>query len=249
MQIHPLEISKATFLPKRRLVIIIHGYTGHKDYSPNTHIRPALLEHEDVHVLSVDYGPLAKSPCYLQAVTNLKTVAKCVAQLINQLLLTIFTKDDIHVIGFSLGAHATGMISNYVDTKLAHITGLDPAKPGFITQSDKFRLDSSDADFVDVIHTDGLFRGIYSEIGHVNFYPNGGLHQPGCWSQNKTSWSSCNHDTAPFFYGRSLYKEYIGTKCWYWSLYQTGLCDSNDKTIMGYYIDKRFASSLIYTNK
>lgn len=223
-------------------MILIHGYTGDKDYSPNSHIRPPLLKYENVHVVSVDFGPLVKDTCYLQAIKNLKTVAKCVAQFIDGLLQKIYTKDDLHVIGFSLGAQTAGMVANHVKTKLSRITGLDPAKPGFTTPLTNFRLDSSDADFVDVIHTDGLSRGIYSAVGHVNFYPNGGLSQPGCWSQNKTSWSSCNHDTAPFFYGRSLYKKFVATKCWNWALFRSGICEGNDKTAMGYYVDKRFVS-------
>lgn len=239
IQVHPLDIIEDTFTPKRKLVILIHGYTGDRDYSPNSHIRPPLLEYEDVHVISVDYGPLVKDPCYIKAVQNLRTVAKCIAQFIESLVAKIYTKEDIHVIGFSLGAQTAGQIANYLTFKLPRITGLDPAKPGFTTPFTENRLDSSDADFVDVIHTDGLLRGTYSAVGHVNFYPNGGLSQPGCWSQNQTSWSSCNHDMAPFFYGRSLYKDYMATKCPSWTLFRSGYCKGNAETLMGYYVDER----------
>ena len=45
------------------------------------------------------------------------------------------------------------------------------------------RLDRSDADFVDVIHTD-YDLGIQEPIGHVNFYPNCGEIQTGCLSKS-----------------------------------------------------------------
>ena len=42
------------------------------------------------------------------------------------------------------------------------------------------RLDTTDADFVDIIHTDLKGLGIDQPIGHLDFYPNGGDVQPGC---------------------------------------------------------------------
>ena len=66
------------------------------------------------------------------------------------------------------------------------LTGLDPAAPGFTLQPAQARLDASDAQFVDVIHTDvsnGWFwlnMGIQQPIADVDFYPNMGDHQPGC---------------------------------------------------------------------
>ena len=47
------------------------------------------------------------------------------------------------------------------------------------------RLDTTDAEFVDVIHTNSglIILGALSfpyNIGHVDFYPNGGTSQPGC---------------------------------------------------------------------
>lgn len=46
-------------------------------------------------------------------------------------------------------------------------------------------LTSSDAIFVDVIHTDGGILGFPSPIGHADFYPNNGRPlQPGCSPPN-----------------------------------------------------------------
>lgn len=43
------------------------------------------------------------------------------------------------------------------------------------------RLEKNDSHFVDIIHTSAGFLGIKEAIGHVDFYPNGGVPpQPGC---------------------------------------------------------------------
>lgn len=138
-------IQSAPLAVNRPIVVLLHGYTGHRDFSPNTEIRPgnwfsdstissrslestkiqAYLRDGDYNVISVDYRPLAPEPCYLQAVQNLPTVARCTAQLLDTLVeRRRIALADIHVIGFSLGAQAAGMISNYVRSgRLQRITG------------------------------------------------------------------------------------------------------------------------------
>lgn len=89
-----------------------------------------------------------------------------------------------HVIGFSLGAHVSGFAGAELPG-LSRITGLDPAGPLFEAQHPKVRLDSSDAEFVDVIHSNGenlILGGLgsWQPMGHVDYYPNGGRVQTGC---------------------------------------------------------------------
>ena len=48
-----------------------------------------------------------------------------------------------------------------------------------------FRLDKSDAYYVDVIHTDAnpllnFGLGLWQQSGHLDFYPNGGKTMSGC---------------------------------------------------------------------
>lgn len=114
----------------KRVFVLLHGYTGYRDFSPNTEIRPEILKNGEHSVISVDYGPLVPEPCYIQAVHNLPLVAKCTAQLLDYMMAQrMFTLKNLHIIGFSLGAQTAGMISNYVKMgKLHRITGLDPAK-------------------------------------------------------------------------------------------------------------------------
>lgn len=56
---------------------------------------------------------------------------------------------------------------------------MDPAGPLYYFLNN--HLSISDADFVDVIHTDMGFAGLALRIGTVNFFPNYGRRpQPGC---------------------------------------------------------------------
>lgn len=75
------------------------------------------------------------------------------------------------------------MSNNLAPYKVPRITGLDPAMPGFSTVSNENKLDPSDGDFVDVLHTNAFLQGVVQQSGHVDFYMNGGVFQPGCWAE------------------------------------------------------------------
>ena len=71
-----------------------------------------------------------------------------------------------------------------------YITGMDAAGPSFAGRDASARLDPTDATAVDAIHTDmgSLFAldwGITETVGHIDFYPNYGIDQPGCKGKKK----------------------------------------------------------------
>ena len=66
----------------------------------------------------------------------------------------------LHLIGHSLGAHICGYAARELKQRGAkwivdRITGLDPAQPCFRHSDPSLRLDHTDAQFVDIIHTNG----------------------------------------------------------------------------------------------
>lgn len=63
-----------------------------------------------------------------------------------------------------------------------HVLGLDPALPLFATFNNEWKLDWTDASFVDIIHTSALTFGKLEATGHVDFYVNGGTNQPFCYN-------------------------------------------------------------------
>ena len=144
--------------------------------------------HDDCNFVSVDWERLAAGPNYFGAAANVDAVGVRTARLVD--LLVRHGGGDLnqfHLIGFSLGAHVMGKAGQNmtVGSQVARITGLDPAFPQFSVQDTEGRLDQTDAQFVDVIHTNSgsLMEGALSfasPIGTVDFFVNGGNAQPGC---------------------------------------------------------------------
>lgn len=76
---------------------------------------------------------------------------------------------------FSLGAHIAGRSGKYVQRlepyvgRIGCIIGLDPASFGFSESKREKRLSIIDADYVQVIHTDGSKFGIPYPVGDGRF--------------------------------------------------------------------------------
>ena len=113
-------------------------------------------------MISVDWRKLANTkPFYNVAAANTKAVGYLTAD-----LLTFLTEQGgavmstFHPIGFSLGAQVAGHLGYKLEGQLSRITGLDPAGFLFHNAPPNERLDPSDAAFVDVIHSAGLWIGM-----------------------------------------------------------------------------------------
>lgn len=76
----------------------------------------------------------------------------------------------------------------------------------FFTFLPKERLDVSDANYVEIIHTS--YQGFGKPIGYSDFYVNGGKIQPGC-----NILSSCSHMRSISYWAES-----INTKVGFWAI-------------------------------
>ncbi|KAJ8017885.1 Lipase member H [Holothuria leucospilota] len=129
------------------------------------------------------------------------------------------------------------------------IQRLDPAGPGFSGESNSAcRLDPSDADFVDNIHTDADLYGTAVNMGHVDFYPNGGFTQPECLSDA----TSCSHNRVNALYAESIYSASCMFTSYQCSDYDTLTClvtcgDGSVCNFMGYNADKNKCMGTLYT--
>ncbi|KAH8378159.1 hypothetical protein KR093_009728 [Drosophila rubida] len=214
VQLDPGKLENVP-LDSKSLAVLIHSMGGSRRSSPNTVLLPKLLQLNDVNVLVVDYEKLTPDPCYTESAYNIYVVAKCLAQLLGNLLTRqLLDAAKLHLIGLGLGAHTAAFTSNDLEkthAKVAHITALNPSKALYLTPDRKKRIDASDADFVDVIHTDVMIFGLMQPVGHVDFYPNKGVRQPNCGSPDNIDTHECYHLRSVEYYAESIHSP---TKFW-----------------------------------
>ncbi|XP_035775173.1 lipase member H-like [Anopheles albimanus] len=162
--------------------VIVHGFCNcqHSGFCKN--VKDALLYANDVNIITIDWSNAGGLLDYILLRLRLEQVAVSLAGFIDFLHNT--TEQDlgaVSLIGHSLGAHLAGLTGKRMASgKVGSIVGLDPAGPLFFSGDPTGRLASTDADYVEVIHTNGGILGMYDPIGTADFYPNGGKHQPGC---------------------------------------------------------------------
>ncbi|KAL7740106.1 hypothetical protein ACLKA6_015942 [Drosophila palustris] len=233
---------QGTVWKTRPLKVLIHSLAGSRNSTPNLELLPELLRIPDIDIMVVDFANLTPDPCYVESVHNIRIVSRCLAAFLGDLLDKQFVGiEQIHLIGFGLGAHAAAFTSNELEkmhSKVSHITALDPSKALFLTSDLSQRLDPSDADFVDVIHTDIFIHGILQPLGHVDFYPNKGVVQPNCGPIEDIDTNDCYHKRAAEYYAESVFSptKFWAFRCPNLHAFLTTACGpSNDLEELGYH--------------
>nr|CAD7418259.1 unnamed protein product [Timema poppensis] len=195
------------------------------------HLSPGFIQAgEDYNMIVVDWSGPANG---LSAQAATVDVGTFTARLIEYLVTRGLSTANIDLIGFSLGAHVAAIAADRNTAgRIGRITGLDPVGRRYEKVPLEDRLDITDGDFVQVIHTNGGFIGWGSDLGHVDFYPNDGNKQYGCGIDPT---GACSHLRAVAFYAESITSSvgFHGTLCGSWSDYVSGTCSANVKQRMG----------------
>jgi pimeloyl-ACP methyl ester carboxylesterase len=163
--------QSVNFIPNGKIILYIHGFNTNSSTNLVTVFKNAVLNYEDTNFVAVDWTG-GSFGVYEQGIANVQIVGIDVALLINSYVdKNLVQSTGVHVIGHSLGAQAASFTGKRVSNKIGRITGLDPAGRQFDGMSTEVRLDSSDAAFVDVIHSNAGGAGIVATSGHVDFWP------------------------------------------------------------------------------
>ncbi|XP_067250936.1 endothelial lipase isoform X1 [Chanodichthys erythropterus] len=203
------SIKECGFNARVKTILIIHGWTMSGMFENWMHKLVAAVQRREseANVVVVDWLGLAHQ-LYPDAVNHTRRVGQSIATLLDWLQEEEKLQlEDVHMIGYSLGAHVAGYAGTFVNGNIGRITGLDPAGPMFEGTESHKRLSPDDADFVDVLHTYtrgalGVSIGIQEPIGHIDIYPNGGDVQPGCSLGDVLSTAAAG--SKPFFKKKKL---------------------------------------------
>jgi len=265
------SLANSYFNPEHPTIILSHGWNS-DGLGFGGGFKDNYFAVGDFNIFSIDWGDLESWSNYPHAAAITKPVGEHSAQLVKLLGEHVGVFENIHLVGHSLGAHVVGFIAKEVKKmglgKISRMTGLDPAFPFFELQGPEGRIDKSDAEFVQIVHTNSgfLWEGCLSfkePLGHVDFYPGGGAHQPGCTDlciidcYNETIIDllkgGCSHGRANDYMVESVLgfvgnDKFVGRYCLSWEDFQAGNCCSNPTAVMGEWVDSNIEEGSYFLN-
>jgi len=234
-------LLKSNFDSSAPVKIITHGFGSGSFLEGSSGVikdaYTSTLPQRNLNIILIEWSKLSASPWYDTAAANTRLVGAKAARFIEFLVDNKATSlSQIHMIGHSLGAHVCGFTgAGLLVGRLPRITASDPALPLFGSVSDEGRIDSTDAIFVDVIHTAGgfLWDGGLAFIeprGDVDFYPNGGTKQPGCTGIPEIV-GACSHARSYEYFSESVRAghSFTACKCTTWEHFND--CDCNNESV------------------
>ena len=121
------------------------------------------------------------------------------------------------------------------------IFALDPTTSHF--ESNIYKgfesLSRTDAEYVQVIHTNAGILGLQNAVGTTDFFPNGGIRQPGC-ENDPLDENICSHNRSWEIFQSAIVDPtgFPGVKCASYDDFMTqgngGNCQTEDTTYLGH---------------
>ncbi|KAL7643137.1 UNVERIFIED_CONTAM: hypothetical protein RMT77_006427 [Armadillidium vulgare] len=254
------SLDASNFDGNRSTKCMIHGILDNGTKPWIIAAKDEILASENANVISLNYSAYVSDPLAISiSVCNVYRIAKYAAEVFNWIgENSALTGSRLHLIGHSLGAHIAGIIGYHLILLpfgiVIRISGLDPAGPlysEFFTNENE-RLGRGQAVFVDVINSNGcpICLGLGESIGDANFYPNGGVFQPGCAIINPI----CSHERAPHLYAESIRRKDKIFKSWPCENYQKfkyggcpPTCSTSGCQEMGYHVLTNLPGDFFFT--
>ncbi|XP_017859862.1 PREDICTED: phospholipase A1 2 [Drosophila arizonae] len=225
-------LARSGFDARHPTRIIIHGWMSQGKGSLNRDVKTAYLSltkprpngtddamgepkmlaplYEDFNIIVCDWSKISSNVNYFGVAEMVEDLGYLLAEFVRYLHMRADLRfDDVYLIGHSLGAQIAGSAGKQIRPhRFNTIFALDPAGPAFREQSDEYRIDPSDAHYVESIHT-SIGLGFEQPVGHASFYPNFGKDQKKCYVYG------CSHKRAHDYFAESINstKGFWGIRC------------------------------------
>lgn len=238
------DLGAGKLLPNTPIKFLIHGFLNSGNSLMIQDIKNAYMEREEnYNVIAVDWtkGSGTWLSNYFDCLITSRVVPK-VGEAVATFIVDLIDTQKVNilyvsVIGHSLGAQISGRAGKKLielGYKLPIIVGLDPALPGFQYNPENERLASTDAEYVEVIHTNPGELGFETSLGTADFYPNWGKikrnRQPGCVTP------ACSHAMSFQLFAESIINPiaFEAYKCESFETMKTGQCTNRGGRVQVY---------------
>lgn len=228
------DLGTGKLLQNTPIKFLIHGFLNSGNTAMVQTLKNAYMARtEDYNVIAVDWtkGSGTTSLNYYACLITQRVVPLVAKGLASFIVDLIDTQNInilyINVIGFSLGGQIAGLTGKRLieaGHKLPIIVALDPAQPSFKYNLENQRLAPTDAEYVEVIHTNSDDMGFLTPLGTADFYPNWGFDKigrmPGCLR------NSCSHARAVDYFAESIMNPFAfeAVRCESFESLKSGRC-------------------------
>ncbi|XP_068968362.1 phospholipase A1-like [Bombus flavifrons] len=197
-----VSVQNSHWNASKQTIIIIHGWI--QGGLACEIVRDAFLEVRDCNVIILDWSEISDYINYYEVIKFVPHIARYLASFINFMRIEAGLRTtNLKIIGHSLGAQIAGLSAREVgkSSRVAEVIALDPALPMFQDKQPGERVDKSDAENVQVLHTCAGNLGMNISIGTSDFYANDGKRQPGCGAD---MFGFCAHLRSYRFFAESI---------------------------------------------
>lgn len=220
--------------------------------------------------IELDWSAYAGGNNGFDVVQRINPVIGTVNQILTSLRQQGINIANFYGVGHSYGALIVGGVSRYFKNQFNlpffRITACEPPESfgllgPFLATNNVSKLDKNDALFVDVIHSNAYSFGDAGTRGKIDFWPNGGMWQPGCpgcvaADGNKTilNWNTfvasvgCDHGRSYMYFAESVCRTlpslpFKSIRCSKWALgYDQNQCKLASNTSMGFWAQATYTN-------
>lgn len=246
------SIKESNFNSDKKIIFLVNGWQDNRFLAK--WVRDAiklLLMRSDSNVIYVSWRSLKE---LFVAAMIIRSYSNYLAKFIKFLKEKYqISGEQIHCIGHSLGGFMCGFAGDH--TYIGRVSVLDAGpRPYYQSRPSNERLNRFQAGFMDVIHSDfnpSFSLGLTIPYGDIDFFPNSGTIQPGCWRDKwYKAWQElkdegplvslfqipryllfCSHYRSHEWFFESIWNDqcqFVGVLCPNYQMFLNGECGCED---------------------